>query len=49
MDTNINVDVDPTQGMLEDIKNPLQSQHIQHSLNKDISLNIINNDYNTAN
>lgn len=49
MTTRIRTDVDPTEGLLEDIKNPLQPQYIDNEKNKDIRLNVVNDDYATAN
>jgi hypothetical protein len=49
MNTKITTDVDPNAGMLEDVVNPLHQQYIDHSLDKGIQLNVVNDDYATAN
>ncbi len=49
MTTKIHTDVDPTQGMLEDIANPLKAVYIDKTLNKDIKLNFNDQTYKGAN
>ena len=49
MNTKIRLDVDPNEGMLDDIKNPLKAQYIDKTTDKDIKLNVVNDDYASAN
>jgi len=49
MTTKIHTDVDPTQGMLEDVANPLKAVYIDKTLNKDIKLNFNDQTYKGAN
>lgn len=49
MNTKIRLDVDPLEGMLDDIKNPLKAVYIDKITDKNIKLNVVNDDYKSAN
>lgn len=49
MNTKIHTDVDPTQGVLDDIANPLKAVYIDKTLNKDVQLNFNDRSYKGAN